>query len=152
VKVPATILANIARLLLLAFGGKSVLLLDEWPIYLGVCVGSFVGAGLGSCVREHVPKQLLLFFLYLLLWFTVADLLKVIHHPGELRAIVFYAASSVLMPLMAVAAATPLRFAAALQAVKACFICKSCSTSPKSPPETKVAKDGISNYLQLEED
>ena len=64
-KVPATILANLALLLLLALSGKSVLLLDEWPIYLGVCTASLVGAGLGSYAREHVPKQRLLFMLYL---------------------------------------------------------------------------------------
>ena len=32
VKVPATILSNAVRLLLLAISGKNVLLLDEWPM------------------------------------------------------------------------------------------------------------------------
>ncbi len=152
VKVPATILANLARLLLLAFSGKPVLVLDEWQIYLGVCAASFVGAGLGSCVREHVPKQLLLFFLYLLLWFTVADLLKVIHHPAELPAAIFYVASSLLLLLMTVAAAAPLRFAAAQNFVKSICVCRPCTSEPKHPPDTKSAKGGISRYLQLDED
>lgn len=152
VKVPATILANITRLLLLAFSGKPVLLLDEWQIYVGVCIASILGAGLGSCVREHVPKQLLLCLLYLLLWFTVADLLKVIHHPKELGAIVFYVASFVLLLLMGSAAAAPLRFAAALQAAKNTFSRASCPIAFKNPPDTKNAKGGISSYLHLDEE
>jgi hypothetical protein len=118
VKVPATILANAARLLLLALSGKPVLLLDEWAVYLGVCAASFVGAGLGSLAREHVPKQRLLVMLYLLLWLTVADFLKVINNPAAAPALVFYAATCLLLLLMAAAVAAPLQLAALVQRMR----------------------------------
>ncbi len=143
-KVPATILANITRLLLLAFSGKPVLLLDEWPIYVAVCVASFLGAALGSRVRERVPKQQLLFLLYLLLWFTVADLLKVVKEPTQLRAVVFYVASLLLLLLMTAAAAAPLRFAAVLQYVKGLCVCGACAVSPS---DNARAKDDVTNHL-----
>ena len=148
-KVPATILANVARLLLLAFSGKPVLVLDEWAIYFGVCAASLAGAGVGSYVREYVPKQLLLFSLYLLLWFTVADLLRVIHHPAEPRAMVFYAASALLLLLMTAAAAAPLRFAAVLQRIKNMCVCARAATAP--PPPQQHANDKITSYCQLDE-
>jgi hypothetical protein len=150
VKVPATILANITRLLLLAFSGKPVLLLHEWHIYLAVCVASFIGAGLGSCVRERVPKQQLLFLLYLLLWFTVADLLKVIKDPTKPRAIVFYAASALLLLLMSAAAAAPLKFTAALQGVKNICACGVCAdVAPSSPSRSTSTQINTASYNQI---
>ena len=74
-----------------------------------------------------MPKQLLLFSLYLLLWFTVADLLRVIHHTAEPRAMVFYAVSALLLLLMTAAAAAPLRFAAVLQRIKASGSARQCT-------------------------
>ena len=81
-----------------------------------------MGASLGSMARDYVPKQRLLFFLYALLWMTVADFLKVIREYTSYKAYVFYAASALLLLLMTISAFAPLQFAAALKCVRGCAV------------------------------
>ena len=72
--------------------------------------------------RDYVPKQRLLFFLYALLWMTVADFLKVIREYTSYKAYVFYAASALLLLLMTISAFAPLQFATALKCVRGCAV------------------------------
>ena len=67
-----------------------------------------------------MPKQRLLVLLYLVLWITVADFLKVIKQPASVKSLSFYAASGCLLLLMASAAAAPLRVAAAWRLIWGC--------------------------------
>lgn len=96
VKVQATVVSNVIRLAVIASSKTNVFNLDDWPVYLAVCVMSLAGATFGTWIRTFIDKDALLIGLFWLLWFTSADLIGVFHFATSIGAIVFYAGTVVL--------------------------------------------------------
>lgn len=97
VKVQATIVSNVIRLLAIAFSGSNAFEADMWPVYLAVCVCSLAGCTFGTWLRLYVNKDWLMVLLYMLLWLTSADLMKVETNLTTNFAFLFYVATGALL-------------------------------------------------------